>query len=73
MSVREGGVVGRVLRMEANQVGNGAEIAFHRGLDGGVRLQNRSFVLARRQDSEEAPDRVSCTRRTACRRGRISC
>jgi hypothetical protein len=31
--------------VEANQVGNGAEIAFHRGLNGGVRLQNRILRL----------------------------
>jgi hypothetical protein len=36
LRVGQGGVVGVVFGVEANQVGNGAEIAFHRGLKSGV-------------------------------------
>jgi len=41
--------------MEADQIGNGAEIAFHFGLNGRVRLQGHSFFLSSRQDSEMLP------------------
>jgi hypothetical protein len=67
LRVRQRGGVGRVLRMEANQVGDAAEIAFHRFLNRGVHEVGRSLDLRGREEV------LDCCRSLRMRPGKKRC